>query len=230
MLSFMREQRAGNSSERPQAGASLGAADPQEFLTVAANSKNLRRSTILVAVLVTIGLACLGLMIHRSQPQAAAAKQAGNDAKEIEAAIARLTGVNSEVNDGKDAVVRKFSEVSNVLQVKVSELAKDPFQSGDAIIDEPRQEVLVGIDPDVLRHRQFQQQANALKLLSVMRSQNGGHCCMINDQILRQGDTIENFTVKQISGNSVELVWLPGGLATDASKPEDFKILLKLSE
>ncbi len=229
MLSFMREQRAGNSSERPQAGASPGAADPQEFLTVAANSKNLRRSTILVAVLVTIGLACLGLMIRRSQPQAASAKQDQHDAKEIEAAIARLTGVNSEVNDGKDAVVKKFSEVSNVLQVKVSELAKDPFQSGDAIIDEPRQEMLVGIDPDMLRHRQFQQQAAALKLLSVMRSEKS-HCCMINDQILRQGDTIENFTVKQISSNSVELVWLPGGLATDVSKPEDFKILLKLSE
>lgn len=233
MLSFMREQGAGNSSERPQASASPGAADAQEFLTVAANSKNLRRSTILVAILVTAGLACLGLMIRRSQPQAASAKQSQDEEKNIEAAIVRLTGVNSEVNNGMDAVVKKFYEVSDVFQVKVNELTKDPFQSEGATARGPREEIPVGIDPqaqaELLRRRQFQQQAATLKLLSVMRSENG-HCCMINDQILRQGDTIENFTVKQINGSSVELFWLPAGVSADVSKPEDFKIVLKLSE
>ncbi len=94
---------------------------------MAANSKNVRRSTILVAVLVGIGLVSLLLMIRRSQPQAASAREGASDQK-IEAAISRLTGVRSEMAGRMDEIVKKFYEFSDVVQVKVSELAKNPFE------------------------------------------------------------------------------------------------------
>jgi len=61
-----------------------------------------------------------------------------------------------------------------------------------------------------------------------MRSDQG-NCCMINDRILRQGDTIEGFTISQIGGDSVELAYQPSGWGGTA-KAEALKILLKLSQ
>ena len=76
----------------------------------------------------------------------------------------------------------------------------------------------------------MEQQAKTLKLLSIMRSDQGD-CCMINDRILRQGDTIEGFKIVQIGGNSVELAWSPNGdPAAEASPTEEMKVVLKLSE
>jgi len=237
MLSFMREQEAGNPSDRPsgeagsrnpQAGEGPGA---QEYLTVAANSKSLRRSTILVAILVAIGLVCLLFMIRKSQPQAASAKQSAGDETKIEAAISRLTGVRSEMVDRMDEIVKKFYEFSDVFQVKVNELVKNPFQAeggakaaqtGTVVAEDPQAQA------EQVRREKMQQQAATLRLLSIMRS-DIGHSCMINDEILRQGDVIEGFAVSQIGNSFVELTWLTG---TDASTSETEKlsVTLKLSD
>jgi len=232
MLSFMREQEPKSASEHPGPGpGSRGgsAADPsgsQEYLTVAVNSKSLRRSTILVVVLVGIGLVSLLLMIRRSQPQAASAIESAGDQR-IESAISRLTGVRSEMAGRMDAIVKKFYEFSDVVQVKVSELAKNPFEvEGSApdrtvVLDDSAGQA------DLIRR----QRAQTLKLLSIMRSSDQGACCMINDQILRQGDVIEGFKIVEIANNSVALAWASRDTAeAGTSQTDEMKITLKLSE
>jgi hypothetical protein len=82
---------------------------------VATNSKSLRRSTMLVAVLVGIGLVSLLLMIRRSAPQAASARETAGDQK-IEAAISRLTGGRTEMAGRMDEIVKKFYEFSDVVR------------------------------------------------------------------------------------------------------------------
>jgi hypothetical protein len=238
MLSFMREQEPRKASERSSTGTGPQDLSPQEdlgaqeYLTVAANSKSLRKSTILVAVLVGIGLVCLLLMIRKSQPQAAAAAAGKNDQTKIEAAISRLTGVRSEMADRMDEIVQKFYEFSDVVQVKVNELAKNPFEV-EGFMKEIKAEAVLDEDPQMqaerIRRQRLQQQANSLKLLSIMRS-GQGDCCMINDQILRQGDLIEGFTISAIGSNSIELTWRPDGISAGASQTEEMKIVLKLSE
>ena len=239
MLSFMREQGAGNSSDRaapgagPQNGGSSDSAGSQEYYTVATNRRNLRRSTILVTILVGIGLVCLWLMIRRVEPQAASAQQGQDDETKIEAAIGRITGVNSEMVDRMDEIVNKFYEFSDVAQVEVGELVKNPFQV-EGYMKDLQDEVVVDEDPTVqaelIRRQRLQQRASTLRLLSVMQSEDG-NCCMINDQILRQGDTIEDFTVARIGSNSVDLVWrATDASGTNVSQTDDLKIVLKLSE
>ena len=90
MLSFMREQGGEGhpgsqtaGSGQPD-GAAADGGEAQDYLTVAANSRSLRKSTILVAVLVVIGLAGLGYMIHKSQPQAASARPFKDEEDKIE--------------------------------------------------------------------------------------------------------------------------------------------------
>ena len=239
MLSFMHEQGAGNPSDHSSAGTSpqgagpVGSPDAQEFLTVAANSKNVRRSTVLVAILVAIGLVCLLFMIRKSQPQAASAKQSANDETKIEAAIGRLTGIRSEMAGRMDEIIQKFYEFSDVCQVRVGELVKNPFQV-EGTMKGIKGGAVAEIDPQAqaesIRRQKMQEQANTLKLLSIMRSDEGPSC-MINDQILRQGDVLEGFTITQIGSTSVELVWSPEGTSgSSASGTTDLTITLKLSE
>ena len=236
MLSFMREQETQNASDHPAPGpgpqnASAEPAEAQEYLTVAANSRSLRRSTLLVAVLVGVGLVCLLLMIRKSQPQAASATETKNDQTKIEAAISRLTGVRSEMADRMGEIVKKFYEFSDVVQVRVGELVKNPFEVEGAKVDLRAMAVEESeAGAELIWRQRVEQQAKTLKLLSIMRSDQGD-CCMINDQILRQGDVVGGFTIARVGSNFVELVWpAKGGSEAGASSTEGIKITLKLSE
>src|SRR4030042_3039423 len=123
MLSFMREQGAtdpsGNQTKDAGPHPSKGSQDAGslEYLTVASNRKNVRRSTMLVAVLVCVGLLCLGYMIRKSRPQTASGQQINEEETKIEVAIRRLTGVSSEMISKMDQILRKFGEFSNVPRV-----------------------------------------------------------------------------------------------------------------
>ncbi len=238
MLSFMRERESPKASDRSSGGSEAqnvpagGDSEAQEYLTVAASSKNLRRSTMLVAILVAIGMACLLVMIRRSQPQAVSATEGNGEQTKIEAAISRLTGVRSEMVDRADEIVKKFYEFSDVVQVKMNELVKNPFETETA--KKTLSTTVVAEDPqnraELMRRQRLEQQAGTLKLLSIMRSDQGV-CCMINDQILRQGDTIEGFTIAQVGTSFVELAWpAHGGSGPGTPSTEEMKIRLKLSE
>ena len=226
----------GDPSDHSAGSEGAESSDPsgsQEYLTVAASSANLRKSTILVAILIGIGLVALGLMIHKTRPQAASAQQAQDEQTKIEAAISRITGGSTEVSGGIDTVVEKFHEFSDVVQVKVNELVKNPFEV-EGYMKEIKNEGAIDENPAVqaalIRRQRLQKQASTLRLLSVMRS-DGGNSCMINDEILRQGDKIEELTVTRIGSNFVELTWLPSGAASgNASEMKDYTISLKLSD
>jgi len=236
MLSFMREQ-GGASSSGPQAkrsgqsGGQTSSEDgAQEFLTVATNRSKLRKSTILVVILVTIGLVCLWFMIRKSQPESASAKQVDEEETRLEAAIGRLTGVSSEMVNKMDRIVKKFYEFSDVFQVQVGELVKDPFEV-EIFAKDIKDHVVSNEDTAALiQERRMKEQAATLQFLSVMQSADG-NACMINDRILREGDRIEGFVVTRIGSDFVLLTWQEGGGsgATRAAN-ENMTIQLKLSQ
>lgn len=237
MLSFMREQGGDSlpvdktAGSGQQNGAAPDGGEPQEYLTVATNSQNLRKSTILVAILVAIGLAGLGYMIRKSQPQAASAQPFKDEENKIEMAIGRLTGVSSEMIGRMDEIVNKFYEFSDVFQVRVNELVKNPFQVEmimGAIQDEEATKRDDAARAAVIRREQVKKRASTLKLLSVMRSDDG-NACMINDRILRYGDSLEGFTITEIKAESVLLTW-PSDAAGESAEEEDLTIMLKLAQ
>ena len=207
MLSFLREQGSGDQPIGPGQNADGG--ETQDFLTVASNSRNLRKSTILVVILVAIGLVGLWFMIHKSRPQSASAEPAKEEETKIEVAISRLTGVRSEMANHMDEVVTKFYEFSDVCQVEVGELSKNPFEvempaKPEEEKKEPTEEEKA-MQAALARREELKQKAAALQLLSIMRAEEG-NACMINDQILTQGDRVEAFTIDRIGGDFVVLV------------------------
>ncbi|MHC4396689.1 MAG: hypothetical protein ACYS1A_13650 [Planctomycetota bacterium] len=224
MLDFLREQQLKDPSEQKQTdavdetGADVGAteqAQEQEYFTVAGKDENVRRSTILLAVLFGIGLLCLWYMIKKSTPQKAAAVAVSTEETQIEAAIARLGGVKSEMFNRMDEIVKKFYELSDVHQVQTNELVKNPFKHdlyfGSATDFADAEESKFDSE------QQLRETARNMQLFSIMRSEQG-NCCMIDDKILYEGNTIRGFNVGQIGDNFVRL------------ETEDMKIILKLLE
>jgi preprotein translocase subunit SecG len=175
-----------------------GQTDTQEYLTVAAKGKNARKSTMLLIGLFILGLLCLWFMIKKSSPKTASATTPGTEEAQIEMAITRLTGVSSEMFNRMDEIVNKFYEFSDVLQVKVNELVKNPFKHDVFLGDLKKASDIENKDSEMLRQQ--------LQLFSIMQSEQG-NCCMIDDKILYEGDSIRGFKVRQISNNFVKLEW-----------------------
>ena len=182
----------------------------EEYLTVAAQNKNARKSTMLLAVLFGMGLLCLWFMIKKSPAPAAGAGTGAiisTEETQIEMAIARLTGVRSEMFNRMDEIVKKFYEFSDVQQVKVDELVKNPFKHELFLVGveeiSDTEEGDFDIDAEMMR-----QQTKSMQLLSLMQSEQG-NCCMIDDKILYEGDLIKGFKVSQIGDGFVKLEWDP---------------------
>ncbi|UCF16197.1 MAG: hypothetical protein JSW59_01810 [Phycisphaerales bacterium] len=241
MLSFLQEQSSGDLPAQKADGTGtepmsrVNKSEDREYLTVAEHGKRTLRSTIVLAVLFITGLCCLWFMIEKSTPQAALAVADDEEVK-LESAIARLTGVKSEVFGRMDQIVSKFYEFSDVLQVQVGELVKNPFRL-ELFLDGMKEEIkarnaATEIDVEALWKQQIKQKAESLELSSIMQSDSDrGNCCMVGSDILYEGDSIEGFKVIQIGDDFVRLEW--------ESKADDMRfggqtgkveVILKMSE
>jgi hypothetical protein len=240
MLSFMRDQGASRSQEGQPAGTEPAVAsvpnkdEGQEFLTVAANKKNVQKSTILVAILVVIGLASLGFMIKKNRPQAAVAQASKDEQSQMAATITRITGISSEMLSRMDQIVKKFYEFSDVFQVGVNELSKNPFQVqayAATLKDQPQavDEEDDGTRAYLIRRQQLKEKAASLKLVSIMRSGQES-VCMINDELLRRGDSTGGFIIVNIGSDSVLLTGSPSGQPDPTQDVDRLTVELKLAQ
>jgi hypothetical protein len=239
MLSFLRDQNGSTLPEEQQekqnipVNAANGVERPQEqeFYTVSAHKNRTRKSTVVLSIFFIIGMLCLWFMIRKSTPQAASAETTDVEGAKLEAAVSRLTGVKSEVFNSMDGLVKKFYEFSDVLQVQVSELVKNPFKL-ELFPPEVKKEPVIeteGPDLQALLRQRMLQKTKDMELLSIMRTDKGD-CCMIGSSILYEGDRIDDFKVTVISDNSVKLKWDPENAdANSGDQPEVVEIVLKLT-
>jgi hypothetical protein len=204
MLSFMRDQDFEDSGVLETAKSSNGEAKKGRDLesTVAAQGKDVRKMTMLLAVLFGMGLLCLLFMIRKSVPRTAAATSANGEETQIEKAILRLTGVGSEMFKRMDQIVKKFYEFSDVRQVRVNELVKNPFQR--QIFLDDASESSDSREAELLRQQRLKRGKEGLQLLAILQTDEG-YGCMLNDKILYEGDTIKGFKVTQINDDFVKL-------------------------
>jgi len=211
MLSFLRDEGLENLPVQKSAAPAAKTPDnanekpqEQEYLTVAVREKQVRKSTITLAVVFVIGILCLLFMIKKSTPESASAETGKNEQTQIEKAIARLTGVKSEIFGRMGEIVNKFYEFSKVPQVRVNELAKNPFEletfSADLDPQLDTQDENLEIDPQMVWQQQIRQKAKNMRLLSIMQSELGD-CCVIDGIKLCEGDSIKGFKVCKIDIN-----------------------------
>ena len=224
MLSFLQEEKVEDVLGQGQnvAGKTIanGQAKDKEYIAVTTKGKSAQKNTVLLGVLFGIGLLCLGIMIKNSTKQDEMSKSNTAEELQIEMAISKLGGVSSEIVVNMEKIVQKFYQFSNVQQVKVNELVKNPFALKQFNGDNPK--ISKADNSDINSETIVKQQVKNLQLISIMNmtEANGKviRCCMINDKIVYEGDSIKNFTVLKINSNFVEL------------ESAGIKIILKLSE
>ncbi len=207
MLSYLKEGQSkipaveASSQENGTEAPSL----QNDFLTVSGHTRKLRQSTIMLMVMFAVGALGVWFMIKKTTPASAAAA-AAEDQTQLEAAIAQLSGMQTEMNTQMDSVVGRFYQFSNIGQIHVDELQKNPFKrevaAGQAGSDEDRrrQEQLRLMQDKISRT------AQEMQLWSITSTPRGV-CCMINDKILYVGDEINDLTVSHIGTNTVDLTY-----------------------
>jgi hypothetical protein len=145
-----------------------------------------------------IGVASLFLAIKKFGPAEA---QAGLSAQElqIESAIAKLNGSKAAINNKMNDIVDRISKLSDVEQISVDELKRNPFVK-DSLAGEMDNLLLVE-DAEVEVNQKGE---SAFKLWSIMVF-GSEKSCMIDDRIYAVGDRIGNYEVKLIGEGFVKL-------------------------
>lgn len=236
MLSFLREQGfddlpAEKAGGAPKTSEGSQQSSNEDFVAVSTTPGGVRRSTTVLAVLLAAGLVCIWFMVKKTTPQSAGAASGDANSSDIEEAIARITGAKTEIFGKMDDLVGKFNEFSDVPQVDVNELVKNPFEI-ETFVAGPTAEVgaFEQVDRQAVRRQKAQEQAAKLNLLTIMRS-DGKNSCMIDSRFFYEGDSIGDFTITQVAGNFVKLLWNPQDGASDsAGAGEKVEIILKLTE
>jgi hypothetical protein len=231
MLSFLgseesenpsaRSSRSDNAAEKHSSGSGAdNKQQSQEYLTVAVKGKKVYSTTRLFAVLFGAVLLCLWFMIRQNIPGTAAASSPSANYTErvqIEKAIARLMGTGSVMSTRLDSIMKKFYEFSSMQQIGVNELIKNPF----------RHEIFIGNRGNFLAADYNDPNGDSpIELLSIMKTEEGDYCCMINDKILYEGDSIRGFKVVQIGEGFVKLEGKPSG----GQEQQQTEIVLKFSQ
>lgn len=205
MLSFMKDEhgkpKTGNSGDSFDVETndldSLPVND-QDFMRTAEHGKNLRHSTIILAVLFTVGAACLWFMIKKVAPQSADAAVNTGEAR-IEDVLKKLRDAQLEMSDSMNDIGR-FYQFSEVEQIRVSELKKNPFEHEISLGDFQN----LGSSAEAMARDEILRRAALLQLEGTMGSQQGA-CCMISRKMFYVGDTVDGFKVTQIGPRFVVL-------------------------
>ena len=137
--------------------------------------------TILAMILVAlfaIGAAGVWFMIKKTAPATANAATA-EDQAQLEAALAQLNKMQAEMDTQMDTVVGRFYQFSNVNQVRVNELKKNPFhrEFDVADVDDTSDQDLGNNELEYLQDQAYKQ-SNGLELWSITGTPKG-MCCMI---------------------------------------------------
>ena len=206
MLSYLRDaNQTPAAAQMPSAadGAAEQAPSAQkEYLRTAAHGRNARQGTIILVILFTVGAAGVWWMVKKSG-LAQAQGSSGAETSQIDQALAQLTSFQSQMNSQMDTVSGRFYQASELGQITVSELKKNPFRQEWAL-EQPTEDLTAS--QSQMRKEEMQRRAAQLKLWSITERDTNS-CCMINDKVLYVGDTIHGFTVKEITPQSVLLAF-----------------------
>ena len=200
MLSFLKDgNQLPASADMPDGDQATSSTE--DYLTVSGHSQKVRRSTMILVVLFTVGALGIWLMVKKTTPAAANAEPSQNQVQ-LETALAQLDTMQAEIDSQMNSVAGRFYQFNNVDQVGVEELKKNPF------IRNEMDSAPGSSDTGSQQQEQIQQEAQViamgLELWSITATPKG-MCCMIDDKVLYQGDTYRNMTVKSIMEKTVTL-------------------------
>jgi preprotein translocase subunit SecG len=199
MLSYLKDaNQLPASSDMPDQQQADGST--QEYLTVSGQKQKIRQSTMVLAVLFAVAALGVWFMVKKATPAKAVTKP-NQDQVQLEAALAQLSTMQSEMDTQMNSVAGRFYHFNNVDQVAVDELKKNPFKR--ELDYNPSDGGNQSQQMEQIR-QEAQVLAMGMELWSITATPKGV-CCMIDDKVLYQGDTYKEMTVKSIEDHTVTL-------------------------
>jgi len=171
----------------------------QDFLAPSSSGRKLKYSTMILGAVFLIGVASLFLAIKKFGPAEAQAGPSEQDIQ-IERDIAKLVGSRAAINNKMNDVVDRISKLSDVEQISVDELKRNPFLK-EPLSDDDDNLLLVEETED---GEVIQEDESVFKLWSIMEF-GSKKSCMIDDRVYVVGDRIGNYQIKLIGEEFVEL-------------------------
>lgn len=215
MLSFLRDGSQTPAAAQMQSEGTSASSAPaaQDFLRPAVRNQTVKQGTILLAVLFLAGGAAVWWMIKKSglsQAQGATAAETSH----IDEMLSQLKSFQKDMNSQMSSVSSRFSQISQLGQITVEELKKNPFRQEWTPVS-PGEDL--SFSQSLLRKEEMRRKAAGLKLWSITARPDRS-CCMIGDKVLYVGDAVSGFVVKEIHPDRVVLGW------------EDLTVELKIEE
>jgi preprotein translocase subunit SecG len=206
MLSYLKEEKhLPASSDMPENGDATSSA--QDYMTVSGHGQKVRQSTLVLVVLFGAGALGLWFMVKKSTPTAANA-ETGQEQTQLETALAQLSTMQNEMDSKMNAVAGRFYHFTNVDQVSVDELKKNPFKRDLSFSAGSDSNDKNNLQSQQLEQIQQEAQviAMGLELWSITATPKGV-CCMIDDSVLYVGDTYKEMKVEAIEDTTVTLMY-----------------------
>jgi preprotein translocase subunit SecG len=207
MLSYLKDGQnqtpAAAQAQNAENQQNSGLCQQDDFLTVSGHGKKLRQSTMMLGILFAVAAVMVWFMVKKTTPTTASAAT-NEDQTQLETALAQLNTMQTEMDTQMDSVVGRFYQFSNVDQVEVDQLKKNPFERelGKAKKQSDAQKMAES-ELSYIREK-AQRQAAELELWSITSTPKG-KCCMLNDKLLYVGESINGMTVKTIGEKTVTL-------------------------
>lgn len=208
MLSYMRQDNENDVTVEDDRQTSQTDQTPrnpddieQNYLLPTNTQRSVKRGTIALLALFVTGLLLLIFMVKRTNPVSAQAATEENAIK-IDQAVASLAGIRKEMDGKLGNTVREMSTLSDIQQVGVGELKKNPFRHRSV-----RQIDDIRLDEKLnMSDRQPVTENDGTLYLWTIISSEKERSCMINDKILYEGDSIDGLRVESIGKDFVQLV------------------------
>lgn len=163
------------------------------------SSKTLNRTTLILFGVCIVAVIAIFLVSRGQKPQPVSDEEKAKTAA-LDQALAKLTSQNkSAKSQAIDAgnMVEVFYNYPTSTQVAANELQRNPFLRNE---DAPDDVVVVVEKDDGPNLDALQKRLGELKLQSL-----GGSICLINNNVLTEGDIVNDFMIKKIENNQVIL-------------------------
>lgn len=170
------------------------------------------RSNIVLAILFAAGIGTVYLLSQKGGPAPASASQQAID-RQVDMALARLaaSGKTKDTKEENSILATLHYKISD-RQIPIKRLSGNPFIFGAtrATTMGPLGRLTLakpGAAKRTAEHTDAVSAVKKLQLQCILSSGNREAVAIISDHLLREGQTIEGWNVKQIQPRSVLLTW-----------------------
>ncbi|MCS7032629.1 MAG: general secretion pathway protein GspB [Phycisphaerae bacterium] len=176
-----------------------------EFISADEHKPPLNRSTLVLILLVVLGGGGLYTMHLRTGPKPAVAGETQEASKTINSFLSGGDGsirLMEKALRETEQVVKRFLEYPSTTQVPLTELRTNPFRKQS---EQPASAPTSDLAAKRRREEERQAILKAVQGLQLQSVMSGGsqRACMINNTLVKEGQTVEGFTLEKIASDAV---------------------------